>query len=127
MISTLKTALYSILAAAFAVVARRIIQTRRMPFYVILFFVLPVGQLFLLYSFSLEAWSVFWLIGLLLGLIANFLVLIYAISQEKKTEAEEELKKTRRLSTPDLNHVRAALTHRSGVLDDIIQHESDRK
>jgi signal transduction histidine kinase len=87
--------LISLLLIAAVIVIWRVASTRRAPTSLCLFFILPVGQLFMLYSFSFEQWSLYWLFGVLLGLVANILLLTYTISQERKTAALEELRETR--------------------------------
>ena len=92
MINILIIASIILIAAAIGVVIWRVISTKRFPAFICLFLILPVGQLFMLHSFKFETWSVFWVVGVLLGLLGSISLLIYAISQEKKTAAQEELK-----------------------------------
>jgi len=91
-IALLMAALLVFLAVVIGVVIWRSITTKRFPIPIILFLILPVGQGFMLYSFRFTTWSVYWLIGVLMGLLADILLLIFAISQERKTTAEDELK-----------------------------------
>jgi signal transduction histidine kinase len=93
-----------IFVVAFVTMIRRIAVTRKLPLFILLFLILPVGQWITLYSFNFDEWSMLWLIGLLLGLAANVLLLIYAVSQEKKTAIEEELKETRHMMTLEKAH-----------------------
>jgi len=80
------------IAAVVGIVIWRRVVSKRFSVPIILFLILPVGQSFMLYSFRFTSWSVYWLIGVLMGLLADILLLIFAIAQEKKTAAEDELK-----------------------------------
>jgi len=82
----------ALLVVAIGVLIWRTFSTKRLPLLILLFLILPAGQLFMLYSFRFETWSLFWVFGVLLGLLANVSLLIYAMSQEKKTAAQEEIK-----------------------------------
>jgi signal transduction histidine kinase len=103
----LNITLILILAAAVGIILWRVVSTRRLPVYICLFLILPGGQLLMLYSFSFDAWSVFWLLGLLLGLAADVLLLIYTILQEKKTAALEALRETRHRIDLEKSHYEA--------------------
>ncbi|MDL2293941.1 ATP-binding protein [Ruminococcaceae bacterium OttesenSCG-928-D13] len=91
-VTVLKIALCLILLITGGVIVHRVILSRRIPVSLCLFLVLPVGQLLMLHSFSFTGWSTYWLLGLLLSVVAGILFLFYAVSQEKKTIAMEELR-----------------------------------
>jgi signal transduction histidine kinase len=103
----LNIALILVFAAAIGIILWRVITVRRVPVNLCLFLILPVGQLFMLHSFSFDEWTVFWLFGLVLGLAADILLLIYTISQEKKTAIEEELRETRHRIELEKSHYEA--------------------
>jgi sensor histidine kinase regulating citrate/malate metabolism len=86
---------------------------------------MPVGQLLMLYSFSFDEWSAFWLSGLLFGLAANVLLLLYAISQEKKTAAQEELRETRHRIALEKSHYEAVEQRREELA--VIRRDFNRK
>lgn len=90
-VKALNIILILLLAAAGGIIVRRVVFQRRLPVALGLFLILPVGQLFMLFSFSYDGWSIYWLLGLLLSVAASVLFLFYAISQEKKIAAVEEL------------------------------------
>lgn len=84
-----------IFVGSVSVMVWRMISVRKFqPFY-LLFFILPIGQLITIYSFIFSTWTVFWLLGVLLSLVADLVLLAYTISQEKKTQLEEELREAR--------------------------------
>ncbi|MDR1060499.1 MAG: GHKL domain-containing protein [Clostridiales bacterium] len=103
----LNVALVLLLAAAAGIALWRAVRARHVPVYLCMFLILPVGQLFMLRSFSFEGWSAYWLFGLLLGLASNVLLLVYAISQEKKTAAQDELQETRHRIELEKSHYEA--------------------
>ncbi|MDR2615257.1 MAG: ATP-binding protein [Oscillospiraceae bacterium] len=105
--AVLNIALILLLAAAGVSILWRAASTRRVPVFLCLFLILPGGQLLMLYSFSFETWSVYWLSGLLLGLAANILLLVYTISQEKKIAAIEDLRETRHRIELEKSHYEA--------------------
>jgi sensor histidine kinase regulating citrate/malate metabolism len=121
----LKIALISVLAAALGIILWRVVSARRVPVFICLFLILPAGQLFMLYSFSFGEWSLYRLSGLLLGPAANVLLLIYAVSQEKKTAALEELRDTRHRTALEKSHYEA-VEQRMEELDKIRRDFSDR-
>lgn len=94
-ITILTIALSVLLAAAAGVIIWRLAKTKRNPVFVTLFLVLPAGQLLLLRSFLFDTWTAYWLAGVLFGLVADILLLIYTISQEKKIAAQKELSELR--------------------------------
>ena len=102
---------------AIVIMILRIISTKRLPFFILLFLILPVGQLFMLHSFRYETWSAFWLAGVFLALLADILLLIYAISQEKKTAVEEELKEARHTMVLEKSHYESALERREELAE----------
>lgn len=104
----LNIVLILVLVIAAGTILWRVVSARRVPVLMYMFFVLPVGQLFMLYSFSVDSWSVYWLMGVFLGLAANVLLLIYTISQEKKTAAVEELQETQHRIELEKSHYEAA-------------------
>lgn len=87
----LTAAMVLLLAAVGGVILQRMIFMRQFPLFMFLFLILPVGQISMLYSFRFETWSVYWLSGLVLNMLADVLLLGYTIFQEKKIAAEEEL------------------------------------
>jgi signal transduction histidine kinase len=103
----LNIALILLLAAAAGIILRYAVSMRKVPVYLCMFLILPVSLLLMLRSFSFEGWSAYWLAGLLLGLASNFLLLVYAISQEKKTAAQEELRETRHRIELEESHYEA--------------------
>jgi signal transduction histidine kinase len=108
----LNIALIMVLVAAVVIILWRVISARRFPVFINLFLIMPVGQLLMLHSFSFDEWSLFWLFGLFSGLAANILLLIYTISQEKKTAAIEELRETRHKIELEKSHYEAVEKHR---------------
>lgn len=114
----LAAALSILSAAVIGVILWRIISKKQFPLFTLLFLILPAGQLFTLYSIRSESWSVFWLTGVLLGLLADVLLLIYIISQEKKTAAEEELNEVQHRIVLEKNHY-DAVQERRAQLEDI--------
>jgi len=103
----LNIVLILISVTAVGIILWRVVSTRRVPIFICLFLILPAGQLFMLYSFSFDEWSVYWLLGLIFGFAANVLLLIYTISQEKKIAAEEELRETRHRIELEKSHYEA--------------------
>ena len=97
--------LYMIFGAA-AVFTWRMIGTRKFQPFFLLFFILPIGQLIMVYSFLFTTWTVWGLMGILMSLAADLVLLIYTISQEKKTELEEELRETRHTMELEQSHYR---------------------
>ena len=114
----LNIALIMVLVAAVGIILWRFISARRFPVFICFFLIMPVGQLLMLYSFSFDEWSLFWLFGLISGLAANILLLVYTISQEKKTAATEELLETRHKIELEKYHYEAVEKHRE-ELDEI--------
>lgn len=114
-----------IMLAAAGTILWRIITMRRIPVFVCLFLILPIGQLFLLYSLSFEEWSVFWLQGVVLSIAAMVLLLIHAILQEKKTAAEEYLRETQHRIELEKSHYNAVEKRREEL--DKIRREFNEK
>jgi len=81
-----------LLVSAIGVLMWRIVSTKRFPILILIFLILPIGQLFMLYSFRFETWTSFWVVGVLLSLLANVSLLAYTVLYEKKIAAQEELK-----------------------------------
>lgn len=95
-----------ILFGSLAVIAWRMIVARKFqPFY-FLFFILPIGQLVTVYSFVFTSLTLFWILGILISMIASLVLLVYTISQEKKTALEEELRETRHAMDLEQYHYR---------------------
>lgn len=117
-VTALNTALILLLIIAAGIIVRRVIVTRKIPLHICLFPILPVSLLLMLYSLSFDEWSVSWVLGLLLGLAANILLLIHAISQEKKIAAQEELREIQHRLELEKSHYEAAL-HRQEELEKI--------
>lgn len=86
----------------------RMISTKHFPLLFFTFLILPVGQMFMLYSFHFDTWSIHWLLGVLLALLADVILVLYAISQEKKIAAEEELKNVRHIMELEKSHYATA-------------------
>ncbi|MDR1615396.1 MAG: ATP-binding protein [Syntrophomonadaceae bacterium] len=103
----LNVALILVLSTGVGIILWRVISARRFPVFICLFLIMPVGQLLMLYSFSFDEWSVFWLFGLFFGLAANVLLLIYTVSQEKRTVTLEELRETRHRIGLERSHYEA--------------------
>jgi len=117
MIAILTVALIILSAAAIVVMIKRVILMRRFPLLILLFLILPVGQLFILYSLRLGTWSFYWLAGVLLSLLADVLLLIYAILQEKKTIAIEELKEVQHRMALEKSHFDAVQSRREQLAE----------
>jgi len=117
MIIILIIALTVFLAAAIGVLIWRVFLTKRIPIFILLFLILPVGQLFMLYSFRFESWSVYWVLGVLLGLAANISLLVYAIVQEKKTATQEELKEAKHKMELEKAHYNATEKRREQLAE----------
>ena len=88
---------WAILAGAFSVFVWRTIAARRLRPAFLLFLLLPGSQLIMLYSFTYDTQTIYWLISMFFGLGANFALLAYTVSQESKTALEEEIRETRHL------------------------------
>jgi signal transduction histidine kinase len=118
-----------ILAVALAATIRLAIRTKRAPLSLCLFCVLPVSQIFMLYSVSFAEWSVFWLLGLLLGLLAIATLLVYTMLQERMTAKWEEMQETRRRVELEKSYSEAVAHSRqdlekicrefSGIIEDV--------
>lgn len=115
-VAILNIALILILIAAAGIGLWRMITTRRFPLAVCLFLILPAGLLLMLHSSSFEEGSVSWVLGLLLGMLAYILLLLYTIQQEKRTAAQEELLETKHRIELEKSHYEAVL-HRRGELE----------
>lgn len=111
-ISILMAALVLLLTAVGGFILQRMIFKRQFPLFMLLFLVLPVGQISMLYSFRFETWSVYWLSGLVLNMLADVLLLGYTISQEKKIAAEEELKEVEHRIALEKSHYDAVQKRR---------------
>jgi signal transduction histidine kinase len=85
---------------------------KQSPLFMFLFLILPIGQIFMLYSFRFETWSVYWLSGLVLNLLADVLLLGYTILQESKSAAEEELKEVEHRIALEKSHYYAVQRRR---------------
>jgi signal transduction histidine kinase len=95
-----------ILIGSLSVLAWRAIEARRFGPLFLLFFILPIGQLVTVYSFVFSAYTAFWLLGVILSLAADLVLLIYTVSQEKKTVLEDELRETRYTMELEQSHYR---------------------
>jgi sensor histidine kinase regulating citrate/malate metabolism len=100
-------ALIAVTAAAIVVMIQRIISTRKVPLFILLFLILPVGQFLTLYSLRYDSWSIYRIAGILLGMGAVVLLLVYNISHEKTTAAREQLKETRHMMELERSHYEA--------------------
>lgn len=107
-----------VIISAVGIILWRVISERRFPVSVCFFLIMPISQLLMLQSFSLDEWSLFWLFGLLFGVAANFLLMTYTISQERKTTAIEELREIRHRIELEKSHYEA-IEQRRGELDTI--------
>jgi len=96
-----------ILLGSLSVIIRGMIAARKFQPSFLLFFILPIGQIITVYSFMFSTWTAFWLVGVLLSLVADLVLLVYTISQEKKTGMEEELRETRHQMELEQAHYRA--------------------
>ena len=103
-ITILMTALGLLLTASIGFIIWRMSTSKHFPLLFFLFLILPVGQMFMLYSFQFETWSIHWLIGVLLALLADAVLVLYAISQERKIAAEEELEDVRHRMELEKSH-----------------------
>jgi len=108
-IALLNIILISVLLVNAGIIIWRIITKRRVPIAMYLFFILPISQFLLLFSFSYQEWMSSWLAGVFLGLAANAYLLIFTISQEKKTAALEELRETQHIIELENSHYEAVL------------------
>lgn len=95
-----------ILLGALTVLIWRMISARRFQPFFMLFFILPIGQLVTLYSFMFSLWTEFWLLGVIINLVAVMVLLFYTIAQEKKAALEEELMETRHIMELEQYHYR---------------------
>lgn len=118
MVIFLNIFLILMLAASVGIIIRHVIFERCLPVPICLFLMLPVGQLFMLHSLSYDGWSLYWLMGLLLSVSSSVLFLFYAISQEKKTMATEELRKIRHRMELEKSHF-VEVEKRQKELEDI--------
>ena len=94
----------AILLLTLTIFLRRTMANRHPHLYLLLFLILPVGQLALLYSFTFNSWTAYWPIGALLGLVADLALLIYTISQDNKAVLEKELRETKYLIAMEATH-----------------------
>lgn len=113
----LRAALIMLLLIGAGIIIHRVVSARYLPVSLCLFLILPAGQLLMLYSFSFDGWSAFWLYGLLLSIAANVLLLFYAVSQEKKTAALEELRETRHMTELEKSHYEAVEQRRKELAE----------
>lgn len=104
--------------SAVAEILWRVVTLQQIPFFICLFLILPVGQMLMLYSFSFDGWSAFWLAGLAMSLTAHILLLLYTTLQEKKTAAQEKLRETQHKASLEKSHYDAAII-RQDELDNI--------
>lgn len=89
------TLILFIILGSFTVLVWRMVSIRIFQPFFLLFFILPTGQLITVFSFESNSFSALWVLGLLITLIADLMLLVYTISQVKKTDLEEELRETR--------------------------------
>lgn len=111
-ISILIAAVVLLLTAAVGFILQCMIFKKQFPLFMFLFLILPVGQIFMLYSFRFETWSAYWLLGLVLNLLADVLLLGFTISQERKSAAEEELKEVEHRISLEKSHYDEVLRRR---------------
>ena len=115
------TSIVFIILGSLSVLIWRIISARRFKPFFLLFFVLPVGQLITAYSYysyivSTSSRTEVWLVGVFINIIAILVLLVYTISQEKKTELEEELRKTRHAMELEQLHYQGIENRREELL-----------
>jgi signal transduction histidine kinase len=108
----LMIALITLSGVIVGIIIWRCIFKKRFPLLILLFLILPVGQVFVLYSFRFDTWSLYWVIGAFLGVFAVVSLLVYAMSQEKKIAAEEELKEAQYRMALEKSHYDAVLNRR---------------
>ena len=92
MVAALNVFAWVILFGSFSVFVWRMIKTRRIRFFVLLFLLWPASQIIILYSLDHDPITTFWLVGIVSSLAANFSLLGYTISQENKIELEKGIK-----------------------------------
>ena len=119
-VAVLYVLLLIVLITAVGNILRRVVSARKLSLSLFLFLILPVGQLLILYSFSFDSWSVYWLLGSVMCLAANALILLYAISQERKSATIEELREVRHRIALERSHYEAAQKRRE-ELDEICE------
>lgn len=93
-----------ILLSAAGTILWRIISVRRVPIFICLFLVLPIGQLLTLHGLAFNGWSIYWLLGLVLSIAAIIFLLVHVILQEKKTASEEELREIQQRANLEKSH-----------------------
>lgn len=104
--------------AAAGAILWRYHTTRKLPVFLCLFLILPLGQAFLLYSLSFSEWSVFWVLGLILSIAAIVLLLIHTGLQEEKSRARDALQEMQHRRNLEKAHF-AAVEQRRAELDEI--------
>lgn len=114
------TQILIIILGALTVFVWRVIMTRKFqPFY-LLFFVFPVGQFLMLYSFEFSVITTTTTLPLMSGIIitmfADMMLLVYTLSNEKKTELEEELRETHHAMELEQSHYRGVENRREELL-----------
>jgi len=89
--------LFALLGITFIVIWK-MIPTRKFQPYFLMLLIAPIGQVIIFFSFLYEFLGLFWIVGLLIGLAANLVMLVFVISLEKKTALQTEL--------TELQHIR---------------------
>lgn len=101
-----------ILAGSASVIIWRAVTIRKLQPFHLLFFILPIGQYFVLMHLFYSIGWIFVFLGLLLSLVADIVLLVYTISLEKKTALEDELRETRHIMELEQAHYREVEYHR---------------
>ena len=124
-VTVLKVLFMLITLTATGIILWRMIHLRRLTISLLLFLIMPIAQLFMLYALSFDGWSVFWVLGLLFSVVSTILILLYTVTQEKKTAALEQLRETRHRIELEKSHYEAVL-ERVKELDEIRRDFKDK-
>jgi len=87
-----------IIFGSISILIWKMIAIQKFQLYFLMFFILPISQLMVFYGTAYDYTEIFLLIGLLMGLSANLVLLIYVVSLEKKAALQTEL--------TELQHIR---------------------
>jgi len=110
-----------ILFGSVAVLAWRTIAARKFQSFFLLFFIMPMGQLLTVLSITFSAFSTVWVWGVFVSMIGSLILLVYTISQERKTALEEELQETRHAMDLEQSHYREIELRREALAN--IRHD----
>jgi signal transduction histidine kinase len=97
--------------SASVLILRMIVLRKFQPFY-FLFFILPLSQLLIIHSYVYSFHIAIFFLSVVLCVITDLVLLVYTISQEKKTALEEELREARHVMELEQSHYAAVEQHR---------------